>query len=172
MGNAGHAAEADEDRDSTGAAHLAAEDADSAASSDEEGEHPATALPRPLPETDAEAGAAAQEAGTSGNMGRDGSPLALSPNLITLALLPRSQWQGLLYLDAIKVCYPYRPPMGASAKVHTAYAAHSSLCCMPLGWLLLTDNLNTSIQQHLPERLYWTSHRLARTWLQCVSPLI
>ena len=120
MGNPGHAAAADEAEDGTGAEQLAAGDADSAASSDEEDERAATALPRPLPETDAEAGAAAQEAGTSGRTGKDGSPVALSPELITLALLPRSQWQGLLYLDAIKVHHPYIPPMGASVKAHGA----------------------------------------------------
>lgn len=82
---------------------MAGQDADSAASSGENDERAVTALPRPLPETDAEAGTEAQEVSTSGRTGKDGSPQALSPELITLALLPRSQWQGLLYLDAIKV---------------------------------------------------------------------
>ncbi len=103
LGCAGHAAEADEDRDSAEGRQLAGNSADSSASSGEDDERPVTALPRPLPETDAEADAAAPEASTSGRTGKDGSPLALSPELITLALLPRSQWQGLLYLDAIKV---------------------------------------------------------------------
>src|SRR5579875_3504648 len=32
-----------------------------------------------------------------------GGPAPLHPSLVTLALLPRSQWQGLVHLDAIKV---------------------------------------------------------------------
>ncbi len=110
LGCAGHAADAEEDRDSAEGRQPAANDADSSASSGEEDEHPVTALPRPLPETDAEADATAPEASTSGRTGEDGSPLALSPELITLALLPRSQWQGLLYLDAIKVGRHHRAP--------------------------------------------------------------
>ena len=45
---------------------------------------------------------------TSGRGGGDrrdpsGGPAPLHPSLVTLALLPRSQWQGLVHLDAIKV---------------------------------------------------------------------
>ncbi len=32
-----------------------------------------------------------------------GSPQPLEPELVTLSLLPRSQWQSLVHLDAIKV---------------------------------------------------------------------
>lgn len=86
------------------AAQLAAEDSDSAASSGDEAEQPATALPRPLPETDAEVPPDVIEApSTSGRTAKDGGPAPLSPDLVTLALLPRSQWQGLVHLDAIKV---------------------------------------------------------------------
>lgn len=33
-----------------------------------------------------------------------GAPQPLEPHLVTLSLLPRSQWQSLVHLDAIKVC--------------------------------------------------------------------
>jgi len=105
---AGHAGnEADE---CAKADEVAAEDTDSGASSGEDSDnlddHRTIALPRPLPETDAEHAAAGQEANTSGRMRMDGSHAALSPDLVTLALLPRSQWQGLVHLDAIKVASP------------------------------------------------------------------
>ncbi len=32
-----------------------------------------------------------------------GAPQPLEPELVTLSLLPRSQWQSLVHLDAIKV---------------------------------------------------------------------
>ena len=32
-----------------------------------------------------------------------GAPQPLEPELVTLSLLPRSQWQTLVHLDAIKV---------------------------------------------------------------------
>ena len=110
---AGHAVEGEDDRDSAEGSQLAAEGSDSADSSgDEASDMAPTALPRPLPETEAEvpletggssAAGGAEEASTSGRLAADGSPVALSPGLITLALLPRSQWQGLVHLDAIKV---------------------------------------------------------------------
>ena len=110
---AGHAVKGEDDRDSADSSQLAAEGSDSAASSsDEASDMPSTALPRPLPETEAEvppeaggpsAAGGAEEASTSGRLAADGVPVALSPGLITLALLPRSQWQGLVHLDAIKV---------------------------------------------------------------------
>ena len=102
---AGHAG--DEADECAKADEVTAEDTDSGASSGEDtenlDEHRTIDLPRPLPETDAEDAAAGQEASTSGRMRMDGSHAALSPDLITLALLPRSQWQGLVHLDAIKV---------------------------------------------------------------------
>ena len=42
-----------------------------------------------------------------------GAPQPLEPELVTLSLLPRSQWQTLVHLDAIKVmlhaCFPRLP---------------------------------------------------------------
>ena len=35
-----------------------------------------------------------------------GAPQPLEPQLVTLSLLPRSQWQSLVHLDAIKVTSP------------------------------------------------------------------
>ena len=35
-----------------------------------------------------------------------GAPVPLEPQLVTLSLLPRSQWQSLVHLDAIKVQHP------------------------------------------------------------------
>jgi hypothetical protein len=49
-----------------------------------------------------------EEAGPSGRVSvvdASGAPVPLHPALVTLALLPRSQWQGLVHLDAIKVCH-------------------------------------------------------------------
>ena len=94
-------------------------------SSDDEDEALASdALPRPLPDPDiAPAGDAPARAGADGLWGdpggpggvpgavetleyerRDagGAPVPLEPALVTLALLPRSQWQSLVHLDAIK----------------------------------------------------------------------
>ena len=71
---------------------------------DDEALETAIAMPRPLPEPEAEA--PPLEADWPSTLGREhavGSPAALSPDLVTLALLPRSQWQGLVHLDAIKV---------------------------------------------------------------------
>lgn len=34
-----------------------------------------------------------------------GAPQPLEPELVTLSLLPRSQWQTLVHLDAIKVLH-------------------------------------------------------------------
>lgn len=34
---------------------------------------------------------------------RTGAPAPLAPQLLTLSLLPRTQWQSLMHLDAIKV---------------------------------------------------------------------
>ena len=86
-------------------------------SSDEEEEEatPADARPAPLQEAHAEGGEGAEQPGTSGRREtelRDGSggPTPLHPSLVTLALLPRSQWQGLVHLDAIKA-----RPLGLSA---------------------------------------------------------
>lgn len=36
-------------------------------------------------------------------LGPGGGPLPLAPELVTLSMLPRSQWQGLIHLDVIKV---------------------------------------------------------------------
>jgi hypothetical protein len=80
---------------------------EAASSSDEDEEEatPADARPEPL---HAEGGEeTAEPPGTSGRSEtehRDGSggPAPLHPSLVTLALLPRSQWQGLVHLDAIK----------------------------------------------------------------------
>jgi hypothetical protein len=51
-----------------------------------------------------------EEPGTSGRergeMDAGRPPRPLHPSLVTLALLPRSQWQGLVHLDAIKVVQP------------------------------------------------------------------
>lgn len=99
----GHAADSEDEERSNGAGQLAG--GDSSGSSDDEAQEAATALPRPLPETEAEASpSAADGPTTSGREHAPGSPAALSPDLVTLALLPRSQWQGLVHLDAIKVC--------------------------------------------------------------------
>lgn len=49
-----------------------------------------------------------EEAGPSGRgvaVDASGAPVPLHPALVTLALLPRSQWQGLVHLDAIKVSF-------------------------------------------------------------------
>ncbi len=111
---AGHAVEGENDRDSTEGSQLAADGSDSAASSgDEASDTPSTALPRPLPETEREvppeaegpsaAVRGANKGSIPGRLAADGGPAALSPGLITLALLPRNQWQGLVHLDAIKV---------------------------------------------------------------------
>ena len=78
-------------------------------------------LPRPLPDPvhdpagDAPArpgagGLCGDPGGPGGGTGtldyerRDagGAPVPLEPALVTLALLPRSQWQSLVHLDAIK----------------------------------------------------------------------
>ena len=58
-------------------------------------------------ESEEEEEAAAGASGRNGG-GQDasGAPVPLHPALVTLALLPRSQWQGLVHLDAIKVCRP------------------------------------------------------------------
>ena len=99
----GHAADSEDEERSNGAGQLAGED--SSGSSDNEAQEAEIALPRPLPETEAEVSPAeADGPSTSGREHAVGSPAALSPDLVTLALLPRSQWQGLVHLDAIKVC--------------------------------------------------------------------
>ena len=56
----------------------------------------------PAPE---EEGAQPSTSGRGLTEARDpsGGPAPLHPSLVTLALLPRSQWQGLVHLDAIKV---------------------------------------------------------------------
>ena len=38
-----------------------------------------------------------------------GTPQPLVPQLVTLAMVPRSQWQSLVHLDAIKVCRRQNP---------------------------------------------------------------
>jgi len=38
-----------------------------------------------------------------------GAPVPLAPELATLSLLPRSQWQSLVHLEAIKARGPWRP---------------------------------------------------------------
>lgn len=48
-----------------------------------------------------------------------GAPQPLEPELVTLSLLPRSQWQTLVHLDAIKVSLqaflsPPTPTLGCS----------------------------------------------------------
>ena len=99
----GHAADSKDEERSSGAGQLAGED--SSGSSDDEAQEAATTLPRPLPETEAEVSPAeADGPSTSGREHAVGGPAALTPDLVTLALLPRSQWQGLVHLDAIKVC--------------------------------------------------------------------
>ncbi|CAK0785298.1 hypothetical protein CVIRNUC_008505 [Coccomyxa viridis] len=106
----GHAADSEDEERSNGAGQLAG--GDSSGSSDDEAQEAATALPRLLPETEAEASpSAADGPTTSGREHAPGSPAALSPDLVTLALLPRSQWQGLVHLDAIKERNkPIEPP--------------------------------------------------------------
>lgn len=79
----------------------AGEDA-GAGSSDEEYMGDDKALPGAIPDEDAPDDAS-EEAGTSGRaVDASGAPVPLHPALVTLALLPRSQWQGLVHLDAIK----------------------------------------------------------------------
>ena len=98
----GHAADSEDEERSSEAGQLAGDD--SSESSDNEAQETATALPRPLPETEVEdPPSEADGPSTSGREHTVGSPAALSPDLVTLALLPRSQWQGLVHLDAIKV---------------------------------------------------------------------
>ena len=101
--------------------------ADEAASSsdDDDGALGGDALPRPLPDPNPDpAGTAPTRLGADGLWGdpdgpgggtrtleyerRDagGAPVPLEPALVTLALLPRSQWQSLVHLDAIKVRAP------------------------------------------------------------------
>ncbi|EIE21950.1 WD40 repeat-like protein [Coccomyxa subellipsoidea C-169] len=60
-----------------------------------------------------------EEAGPSGRVSvvdASGAPVPLHPALVTLALLPRSQWQGLVHLDAIKERNrPTEPPTKPAA---------------------------------------------------------
>lgn len=94
-------------------------------SDDEDVARASDALPRPLPDPVRDpAGAAPARTGADGLRGdpggpgggpgapetleyerRDagGAPVPLEPALVTLALLPRSQWQSLVHLDAITV---------------------------------------------------------------------
>ena len=98
----GHAADSEAEERSSEAGQLVGED--SSGSSDDGAKETATALPQPLPEAEEEVHALEADApSTSGREHAVGSPPALSPDLVTLALLPRSQWQGLVHLDAIKV---------------------------------------------------------------------
>ena len=70
---------------------------------------PSTSEREHMGRRDAEGGA--PETAQPSTSGRDhlerrdasGAPVPLHPALLTLALLPRSQWQGLVHLDAIKV---------------------------------------------------------------------
>ncbi|BDA46919.1 probable guanine nucleotide-binding protein subunit beta-like protein at C-terminar half [Coccomyxa sp. Obi] len=88
-----------------------------AGSSDEDYEGDDDALPRTIPEDTLE-DEEMEEAGPSGQGAVDasGAPVPLHPTLVTLALLPRSQWQGLVHLDAIKERNkPIEPPTKPAA---------------------------------------------------------
>ena len=127
----GHAADSEDEERSNGAGQLAGED--SSESSDDEAQEAATALPRPLPET--ETGAPPSEADGPTTSGREhavGSPAALSPDLVTLALLPRSQWQGLVHLDAIKVRAKIIPLCLCSVRVQLPYSCTLKQCVLPV----------------------------------------
>ena len=130
----GHAADSEDEERSSGAGQLAGED--SSGSSDDEAQDAATALPWPLPETEAEAPPSeADGPSTSGREHAVGSPAALSPDLVTLALLPRSQWQGLVHLDAIKVSIQTHTASVLAlcqSAVRIAVACSGSLCGLVL----------------------------------------
>ncbi len=66
------------------------------------------------PDSDSDEFGEEPAAEVNGNLGADssiehrhkqasGAPQPLEPELVTLSLLPRSQWQSLVHLDAIKV---------------------------------------------------------------------
>ena len=69
---------------------------------------------------------------TSGREHAVGSPAALSPDLVTLALLPRSQWQGLVHLDAIKVRAKIIPLCLCSVRVQLPYSCTLKQCVLPV----------------------------------------
>jgi len=116
-----------------GAGRGEGEAADALPSSDEEADD---ALPRRLPDP---GGAADPSAAADGDANGDaigdeqggvgpgvpgsepgyerrdagGAPVPLAPELATLSLLPRSQWQSLVHLEAIKARGPLAPPPSA-----------------------------------------------------------
>lgn len=83
-----------------------------------------------------------------------GAPQPLEPELVTLSLLPRSQWQTLVHLDAIKVlhasCSPAAHPIATChSTTHSAVADGAANSVAAVTVCIAISTVSLELQGHL-----------------------